>query len=123
MDQNEQEKLLNSLEEEEKTILAELNELARKNPKVEGDFNVPFPNEGDSMDENAREITEFERTKAVTDNLEKRLKDIRMTIAQLREGNYGQCEKCSIQITQERLKAIPTANLCINCAKITAREI
>ena len=90
MDQNEQEKLLNSLEEEEKTILAELNELARKNPKVEGDFNVPFPNEGDSMDENAREITEFERTKAVTDNLEKRLKDIRMTIAQLREGKYGE---------------------------------
>ncbi len=88
MDQIEQDKLLKSLQEEEKLILSELNDLARKNPKVEGDFNVPFPNEGDSIDENAREIMEFERTKAVTDNLEKRLKDIRATIEKLKEGSY-----------------------------------
>ena len=123
MDINEQQKLIKSLQEEEKTILAELNNLAIKNPKVEGDFNVPYPNEGDSMDENAREITEFERTKAVTDNLEKRLKDIKETIKKIGEGSYGQCEKCSVAIGEERLKVVPTANLCINCAKITAREV
>ena len=123
MDKNEQEKLLKSLKEEEQTILAELNELARKNPKVEGDFNVPFPDEGTSLDENAREITEFERTKAVVDNLEKRLKSIKETIKKLEEGSYGQCQKCSTGIGEERLKAMSTANLCINCAKITAREI
>lgn len=123
MDQTEQKKLLESLKEEEKTILAELNDLARKNPKVEGDFNVPYPNEGDSMDENAREITEFERTKAVTDNLEKRLHDIRETIKKLEEGNYGKCEKCSVEIVEERLKAMPIARLCINCAKISTREV
>ncbi len=83
---------------------------------------MPYPNEGDSMDENAREITEFERTKAVTDNLEKRLKDIRATIAKLKEGNYGQCEKCSVRIGSERLKVVPAARLCIDCAKISTRE-
>ena len=89
MEQQEQEKLLVSLQEEEKVILAELSDLAVKNPKVEGDFNVPFLNEGNTLDENAREITEFERTKAIVDNLEKRLKDIRETMEELKEGIYG----------------------------------
>lgn len=123
MDKIEQEKLLKSLQEEEKVILSELNDLARKNPKVEGDFNVPYPNEGESMDENAREIMEFERTKAVTDNLEKRLKDIRETTKKFGEGSYGQCEKCSVQINEERLRVVPAARFCINCAKISTREI
>lgn len=123
MDTLEKQKLLKSLKEEEQTIFSELNELARKNPKVEGDFNVPFPDEGNSLDENAREITEFERTKAVTDNLEKRLKDIRATLKKLEEGNYGDCEKCSVKIGKERLKAFPVARLCIDCAKISTREI
>lgn len=85
MDKTEQEKLLKSLQEEEKLILSELNDIARKNPKVEGDFNVPFINEGDSLDENAREIMEFERTRAVVDNLEERLKGIRVAIEKLND--------------------------------------
>lgn len=123
MDTQEKEKLLKSLEEEEKTISTELNELARKNPKVEGDFNVPFPNEGETMDENAREITEFERTKAVVDNLEKRLKDIRVSIQKIKDGVYGQCEKCSVSIAGERLKAMPVAQFCIDCARAYSKEI
>ncbi|TSC74494.1 MAG: DnaK suppressor protein [Parcubacteria group bacterium Gr01-1014_44] len=123
MDKTEQEKLLKSLQEEEKLILSELNDIARKNPKVEGDFNVPFINEGDSLDENAREITEFERTKAVADNLEERLKGIRVAIEKLKEGSYGVCEKCSVAISGERLKAVQAARLCINCAKISAHEV
>jgi len=123
MDINEKQKLIKSLQEEEKLILSELTDLARKNPKVKDDFNVPFPNEGDSMDENAREITEFERTKAVVDNLEKRLKDIRATIEKLNNDSYGVCEKCSVEITAERLQAMPVARLCINCAKLHSHEI
>ena len=123
MDKIEQEKLLKSLKEEEKTILAELNELARKNPKAEGDFNVPFIDEGNSLDENAREITEFERTKVIVDNLEKRSKDIRASIEKLEKGTYGQCEKCSIKIDTERLKVVPAARFCISCAKIYSHEV
>ncbi|MDP3731341.1 MAG: TraR/DksA C4-type zinc finger protein [bacterium] len=123
MDINEKQKLIKSLQEEEKLILSELTELARKNPNVKGDFNVPFPNEGDSLDENAREITEFERTKAVVDNLEKRLKDISTTIEKLNANSYGVCEKCSVEISADRLQAMPTANLCINCAKVHSHEV
>ena len=123
MDGQEKQKLLKSLQEEERTILSELADLARKNPKVEGDFNVPYIDEGTSMDENAREIMEFERNKAIVDNLEHRLKDIRATMEKLKGDSYGVCEKCSIDIGHDRLKAIPTAGLCINCAKINAREV
>ena len=123
MDSNEEQKLLKSLQEESQLILSELTDLARKNPNVKGDFNVPFPQEGESMDENAREITEFERTKAVVDNLEKRLKDITATIEKLNADSYGVCETCSIEIPTERLQALPAARLCINCAKLHSHEV
>ena len=89
MDKQEQEKFLDSLKKEEKTILSELAGLTIKNPKAEDHFDVPFPNEGDTLDENAREITEFERTKAVVDNLQNRLHDVRNTIQKLKEGTYA----------------------------------
>ena len=123
MDKIEQEKLLKSLQEEERLILSELADFTRKDPKEEGGFNVPFPNEGNTMDENAREIMEFERMKAVKDNLEKRLSDIKATIEKLKEGSYGICEKCSVTIGGSRLKAMPAARLCIGCAKISTHEV
>lgn len=123
MDKQEREKLLKSLEKEKKLILSELTDFARKDPKEEDSFNVPFPNEGSTMDENAREITEFERMKAVKDNLEKKLKDIVATIEKLKSDSYGVCEKCLVAIGGNRLKATPVARMCINCAKISAHEV
>lgn len=123
MDKTEQAKLFKSLEEEERLILSELAGFTRKDPKEEGGFNVPFPNEGTTIDENAREITEFERMKAVKDNLEKRLKDIKVTLEKLKEDSYGICEKCSVVIGGSRLKAMPAARFCITCAKINSREV
>lgn len=123
MDKKEEEKLLKSLKEEEALILSELADFAKKDPKEEGSFNVPFPNEGNTMDENAREITEFERMKAVKDSLEKKLKDIRATVKKLKNDSYGVCDKCSATIGSSRLKAMPAAQFCINCAKIKSHEI
>jgi RNA polymerase-binding transcription factor DksA len=34
----------------------------------------------------------------------------------LRDGTYGICERCGKAIAKERLAALPTARVCINCA-------
>lgn len=122
MDQKETKKLLESLEKEGAEILSELADFAKKDPHVKGGFIVPFPNEGNSVDENAREITEFERMKIIKDNLQKRLNDIYAAIQKIKKGEYGKCEKCSSDVGSTRLKALPVARFCMDCAKTSIRE-
>ncbi|MBI2676756.1 MAG: TraR/DksA C4-type zinc finger protein [Candidatus Yanofskybacteria bacterium] len=116
MTKDEQQKLLESLRKEEAEILTELATFAKKDPNTEDDFIVPFPNEGTGIDENAREIEEFERLNILKNNLVTRLRDVRATIRKIKEGIYGQCETCSSKIISTRLKVMPIARFCIDCA-------
>lgn len=43
------------------------------------------------------------------------------SLLRLKEGTYGKCEKCGKAIESERLKAMPTAALCMVCSKKTRR--
>ena len=43
------------------------------------------------------------------------LKKINKSLLKIDEGSYGLCEECSAEISFERLRARPTAELCINC--------
>lgn len=45
------------------------------------------------------------------------MKKIRKALEKLDEGNFGVCEKCGKEISEERLKARPMAALCIKCKK------
>lgn len=121
MDKIQQKKLLEDLDKEEAEILSELSDFAQKDPNNENDFTVPFPNEGTGVDENAREIEEFEKLNILKNNLVTRLKDIRETIKKIEEGTYGQCEKCSVKISSVRLKVVPAAKFCIDCARKSVR--
>lgn len=57
------------------------------------------------------------RATAVRKGLEDFLKGIKKSIENLNSGKYGKCEKCGKQIEPGRLKAMPTATLCISCSK------
>lgn len=107
-----------SLVEEKDRIEKELAEIGQKNPKIEGSFDIRFPQYGQSKDENAQEVTEFEKNKAIEVNLEKKLEEINETLEKMGEDKYGLCQNCSSKIEEPRLKAIPTAVLCASCAKI-----
>ncbi len=109
--------LKKSLIEEKEKIEKELGEIGSKNPKRMGDFDIRFPQYGQGKDENAQEVTEFEKRKAVEFSLEKRLSEINETLGKIQEGNYGICQNCSLNIERPRLKAMPTAILCASCAK------
>ncbi|MEK7659388.1 MAG: TraR/DksA family transcriptional regulator [Patescibacteria group bacterium] len=111
------EELKKSLAGEKKLIEKELSEIGQKNPKTEGDFDVRFPQYGQSKDENAQEVTEFEKMKILEANLEKKLGEINKTLKKIGEDAYGICQNCSAEIEMPRLKAMPTASLCAVCVK------
>jgi DnaK suppressor protein len=45
------------------------------------------------------------------------MRKIWRALEKLDEGNFGVCEKCGKEISEERLKARPMAALCIKCKK------
>jgi len=49
------------------------------------------------------------------DSHRKLLLDIDECLRKIQEGTYGVCEECGEEISQKRLKVIPTATLCIDC--------
>lgn len=53
-----------------------------------------------------------------------RLKALENALGRISQGTYGKCMKCGKKITQERLRAIPWALLCIDCKNETeARSV
>ncbi len=48
------------------------------------------------------------------------IQQIDATLKRIDEGTYGQCDWFEDEIDWERIRALPTATLCIDCA--TARE-
>lgn len=119
MTKQELEKLKKSLLEEKAAIEEQLANFATKNPVVKGDYKTHFhkSDPSDTLDEKAHSVTEFEGEEAVTQNLEVRLKDINETLSKMAEGDYGVCAKCSSPIAPKRLRAMPVAKLCLDCAK------
>lgn len=61
------------------------------------------------------------QNKAVLDQLDKverhELEKIDAALERIRRGEYGQCLSCGGDIGEKRLKALPTATQCIECAQ------
>ena len=110
-------KLDADLADEEKELEKQLAEIAQKNPAVDGDYEAKVPDYGPEMDENAQEVTDFERNAAMVQELEPRLKEIRKAREKIAAGTYGKCDNCSHEIPKERLHASLTSALCISCAR------
>ncbi len=52
------------------------------------------------------------------DNIEhKQLEEIETALTLIENGTYGTCVSCSEEISAARLGAMPSAKLCITCAK------
>lgn len=120
MTREEKEQLKALLLKEKTTLETELAKFADKNPEVEGDYKTRFPkiaDASDTADERAQDVTEYERDRAVEQNLELRLKEITDTLEQIESGNYGLCSNCKSPIEKARIKAMPIVTSCFNCAK------
>ncbi len=61
----------------------------------------------------------FEKAKEIEilDMLTNKLEEVQEALEKIDAGTYGTCEVCSKTIPQSRLKAKPSAKLCVNCKK------
>jgi RNA polymerase-binding transcription factor DksA len=59
------------------------------------------------------------RLMTLSDDLSALLGRIKSSLLRLSKGTYGKCEKCGKEIEPARLKALPTASLCVACSKLS----
>ena len=61
--------------------------------------------------------TTSERVKALSlaEGLQSRLTEARAALERIDRGEYGKCANCGRPIGLERLEAVPTTRLCIDC--------
>lgn len=87
------------MEEVDKTVNTMKDEVA----------NYPDPVDRATQEENFRLVLR-ER-----DRERKLIKKINESLEQIKNGEYGYCESCGVEIGIRRLEARPTATLCIDC--------
>jgi DnaK suppressor protein len=81
------------------------------------------PTTGNHMADDASEVEEQSKSLALRRHLEGMLKEVDRAIVRAEKGTYGICERCHHPIAEERLKAMPSAIYCIDCAKLQTRPI
>lgn len=61
----------------------------------------------------------FERGKdlSLRDNAEIQFNNVERALKKIDNNTYGLCDKCGKSIAMERLEALPSANLCLDCKK------
>ncbi len=66
----------------------------------------------------ASQEEEFSLELNTRDRDQKSIRDINSALERLKHNDYGYCEACGVNIGIKRLKARPTANLCIDCKTV-----
>ncbi len=117
MDKNSLSQLKKKLEDRRLKLQDELASFSKKDEQVKGDYDTNFPDFGttQSVDEEALEVAAYDSALPVEYALELRLANINKALDKIKNGSYGQCEKCSEKIDIKRLEAMPEATLCLKC--------
>jgi RNA polymerase-binding transcription factor DksA len=66
---------------------------------------------------------EAEVTMSLLENEERSLEEIAVALKRIDLGTFGKCEECGKDIARERLRAIPYARLCIDCANRAGSQV
>jgi DnaK suppressor protein len=72
------------------------------------------------LEESAQKDRITRLTSRLNERDQQKIREIDAALDRMAAGIYGKCEKCGQGIGNDRLRALPTATLCINCA--AARE-
>lgn len=57
------------------------------------------------------------KLEVLRETLRDRLLRVRIALRKLRDHSYGVCDRCGKKISARRLRAVPEANYCIECAQ------
>ena len=76
---------------------------------------------GDLVDQST-DLSEREQLMGLEERDRQRLLDIDGAVRKIDDGDYGVCSRCQEQIPLERLKAIPSTEMCVGCKQIVERD-
>lgn len=82
-----------------------------------------FPNYGDTEEDNAHEVADYEANLSIESDLDKSLRDVRSALKKIERNEYGICKYCHKPIVKKRLLARPTSSACIECKKAIIQEV
>ena len=112
-------KFCERLKKERSQLTERLEQLrARRQPPGERREGSPFG----KREEEASEAFELEKSLALEKKLRNTLAEIDYALEKYETGTYGLCDSCGQAIEQERLEALPQANLCLRCKTRQARD-
>ena len=104
---------MNEHEEIAKALKTRLVELRTHFAKVDRELHKPLS--ADSEDQ-AIELENQEALEVIGRTEITEIHQIEAAIKRISEGTYGTCAKCGEPIDPRRLKALPTAAMCISCS-------
>ncbi len=107
--------IVQKLESQKKTLEKELSAFSTRKKGKKEDYDAQFPNMGDTLDDNAHEVAEYENNLSLERTLEKSLDDVVKALDNIKAGKYGMCKYCKKPIDQKRLLARPESTSCIDC--------
>ncbi len=114
------------LEEERQSLTKELNTISSPDvgDHVPGERSANFPNYGDDAlnedSESPAEVSDYSVNVSVTGTLESQLNAVNAALKRIEDNAYGMCTNCGKEIASERLRANPSAETCMDCAKAHA---
>jgi len=101
------------LRREERRLLRRKKEISQADPFED----VRRLSDNAAPDADAEEQFGHERAKAMREQVERKLIQVRKALTRIKVGQYGICEKCNKMIDTDRLMIMPEATICIKCEK------
>ncbi|MCL4466015.1 MAG: TraR/DksA C4-type zinc finger protein [Chloroflexi bacterium] len=101
------------LEEQKERLRRDLETAQETAPS--GVTSADEPSYSNHLADEATATYQQEANLALERHLERELAGVDAALQRLQNGTYGRCENCGGEIGLERLEALPTATLCINC--------
>lgn len=106
-----------------KEVLLHDREKFEKELKNQNGGDGTFPDYGDSEEDNAREIADYEANLSIENDLQRSLRDVNAALKRFEKGDYGICRYCHKAIEEKRLLVRPTSSACVACKKTIVQEV
>lgn len=107
------------IEKMKAALLAKEKELEERKVSLvaEDPFAQPDRLVENEPEDDAAEQEGHRRVEALIDQIDALLTQARKALSRIGLGTYGFCENCGQPIDRARLKAMPMANLCVDCER------
>jgi len=87
------------------------------NSELDNEFSSELSLNDNHPSDTATELFDKEKGLALRNNELSIINKIETSLSDIEKGNYGNCKKCGVEISEERLEFIPYAEYCIECQK------